>query len=570
MPGKPPLDLVILWHMHQPDYRDRASGEFRLPWVYLHAIKDYTDMASHLERHDRMRAVVNFTPVLLEQIEDYADQFATGRLRDPLLRLLARTENTPLGSYERTQALQRCFEANQARMIDPFPAYRDLQDFRDFLKERGDDILSYLSDRYIYDLVTWYHLAWTGETVRRSSETVARLMSKGADFTEHERLELFQVLGELVAGLVGRYRKLAADGRVELSTTPDHHPLAPLLIDLHSAREAMPAAPLPKSREYPGGTARVAEHLRLALESHERRFGARPTGVWPAEGAVSTPLLNLLGGQGCRWAATGENVLANSLPPERKNEPANRHRPYRLSSTATAPVVFFRDDHLSDLIGFEYAKWNGDDAARNFVGQLEEIRKREPHPARRRVVSIILDGENCWEYYGYNGYYFLDALYEALEDHATVKPTTFHEVVQRPDLHPAPLDRLVAGSWVYGTFSTWIGSADKNRAWDLLCAAKQAYDHVVASGRLDAGRVEAARRQLAACEASDWFWWFGDYNPSEAVANFDKLYRAALANLYALLQLPAPASLSQPVSRGGGHPESGGTMRRGSEAVHGD
>ncbi|MGH8756106.1 MAG: hypothetical protein ACREU0_09885, partial [Burkholderiales bacterium] len=90
------LDLVLLWHMHQPDYRDYTTGEFHLPWVYLHAIKDYTDMAWHLEHHPGIRAVVNFAPVLLDQIEDYADQFAKGSLRDPLLRLLARAEGEPI------------------------------------------------------------------------------------------------------------------------------------------------------------------------------------------------------------------------------------------------------------------------------------------------------------------------------------------------------------------------------------------------------------------------------------------------------------------------------------------
>jgi hypothetical protein len=74
-----PLTLVLLWHMHQPDYRDHASGEFLLPWVYLHALKDCSDMAWHLENQSGVRAVVNLTPALLEQLDDYAEQFAKGR-----------------------------------------------------------------------------------------------------------------------------------------------------------------------------------------------------------------------------------------------------------------------------------------------------------------------------------------------------------------------------------------------------------------------------------------------------------------------------------------------------------
>src|ERR1041385_1686146 len=178
-----PLELVLMWHMHQPDYRDHASREFRRPWVYLHAIKDYTDMAAHLERHAKVRAVVNFSPVLLDQIEDYVDQLATGNLRDPLLKLLARHEDAALTPEEGRLALSQCCEANVQHMIQPCPAYKKLYDAHAQLHERGDESGRYLSDVFFYDLVTWYHLAWTGETVRRSSETVTRLMSKGEHFT---------------------------------------------------------------------------------------------------------------------------------------------------------------------------------------------------------------------------------------------------------------------------------------------------------------------------------------------------------------------------------------------------
>jgi alpha-amylase/alpha-mannosidase (GH57 family) len=374
-----------MWHMHQPEYRDYATREFRRPWVLLHAIKDYTDMAGHLERHPEMRAVVNFSPVLLDQIEDYADQFATGEIRDPLLRLLAREDAKPFTPEERAYAVGQCFEANHQRMLQPYSAYKNLFDSFNTLKaERGEaDAVAYLSDVFFHDLVTWYFLVWMGETVRRSSEVVARLMSQGERFSQDERAALFKVVGELVTDLIPRYRKLRESGRVELTTTPDHHPLAPLLINLQSAREAMPAAELPKAREYPGGTSRVAEHLKLALESHERRFGEKPVGVWPAEGGVSAPLLALLDAHGCKWCATGETVIMNSLPSNgaAADARAHLHQPFKLAGNTPGPVIFFRSDLLSDLIGFEYAKWNGTDAAHNFVARFEEISRALPKTA---------------------------------------------------------------------------------------------------------------------------------------------------------------------------------------------
>ncbi|MDN5936449.1 MAG: glycoside hydrolase, partial [Nitrosospira sp.] len=196
---------------------------------------------------------------------------------------------------------------------------------------------------------------------------------------------------------------------------------------------------------------------------------------------------------------------------------------------------------------------------------------RNALPGENPVVSVILDGENAWEYYPYNGYYFLNDLYEILEHHASIRVTTYRDyIASMTHTDAAALPVLAAGSWVYGTFSTWIGDRDKNHAWDLLCAAKHSYDLVTQSGRLTDGEKVKAERQLASCESSDWFWWLGDYNPPDVVSNFDQLFRDNLANLYGLLKLPVPITVLEPISQdsgssqGSGSPESGGTMRRAS------
>ena len=567
-----PLDLVLVWHMHQPDYRDSATGEFSMPWVYLHAIKDYTDMAWHLEQHPEVRAVVNFVPVLLDQLEDYCEQFDSGDLRDPMLRLLARSDATPLSEAERARVLERCFHSNHRNMIAPYPPYRHLHELFTSLEAKGRESLVYLSDQYVYDLLIWYHLSWTGESVRRGSKTVARLMTVGAHFSREDRTALVATIAELVRGIVPRFRRLAESGRIELSTTPHCHPLAPLLIDFRCALDAEPAAPLPEAQVYAGGRARVTAQLDQAIESHARRFGARPRGVWPAEGAVSSALLSLMETHEVAWTASGEAVLANSLRKSAATLPPRGeflYRPYRVPSAARRLVCFFRDDRLSDLIGFEYSKWHGRDAAANFIAELETIASGAP-AEERPLVSVILDGENAWEYYPYNGFYFLSALYESLEKHPGIRTATYSAYIGK-ESQPASrrgawgeLPVLVAGSWVHGTLATWIGSPDKNRGWDLLCAAKASFDLVIGSGRLSEQQKASALRQLADCEGSDWFWWLGDYNPAEAVAAFELAYRTKLANLYRLLELPVPASLSVPISLGHGHPESGGAMRRAS------
>jgi len=567
-----PVDLVFLWHMHQPDYRDYASGDFVLPWVYLHAIKDYTDMAYHLEQHPRVKVVVNFVPVLLDQLEDYKQQFATGTIRDPLLRLLARENLNDVSVDERNLIIDSCFRSDHKQMVAPYPFYKRLSDLYKTLEPGGRAAISYLSGQYLADLLTWYHLVWCGESVRREHDLVIQLMSKDENFTYEDRKQLFDLIGHSVSGIIPRYRKLAESGQIELSTTPHYHPLAPLLLDLHSARESQPNTSLPQSQAYPGGRVRVQAQLLQAIESHQSRFGARPQGIWPAEGAVSTELLELLAENGCRWTASGENVLSNSLHYAHRytTERAKYlYRPYLLQG-ANSVHCFFRDDHLADLIGFEYSNWNGKDAALHFVAQIEAIAGLATE-GEKPLVSVILDGENAWEYYPYNGYHFLNDLYTALEAHQQIHTTHYRDYLNlRAEdadhglVSEGELPGLIAGSWVYGTFSTWIGSPDKNHAWDLLCDAKQKYDMVMVAGHLSAEERVAAEKQLSSCESSDWFWWFGDYNPSHAVESFDRLYRHNLMQLYRLLKLPVPDNLNLPISQGGGMVEAGGTMRRGS------
>lgn len=580
------LDLVFLWHMHQPDYRDHGAplkvpagtqrvgadapaaaepgAEFVLPWVYLHAMKDYVDMAGHLERHPQIRCVVNLVPVLLDQIEDYAQQFASGRFRDPLLRMLATPDLEHLGEADRQVLLATCFRSNQSTMLAPFPQYKRLHDIYLLLTDESEAAYSYLSGAYFSDLLTWYHLAWTGETERRRNPLLAKLMSQGEGYDADDRRQLLASIGELVGGLIPRWRALAERGQVELSSTPQTHPLAPLMLDFRSARESLPDAPLPFSAAYPGGRSRVLAHIDAARVSHARRFGAPPVGMWPAEGAVSEEFVRHLAAAGCRWIASGEGVLKNSLAGSAAADPRAAYRPWRLEQ-APGLTLFFRDERLSDLIGFDYAKWHGRDAAQHLVLQLEAILDAAAEN-ETPVVSIILDGENAWEHYPYNGYYFFDDLYGLLAKHPRIRTTTYSTLLTQPTPPVASkLPRLTAGSWVYGTLSTWIGDKAKNRGWDLLCEAKQSCDRVLASGRLDAAQAGAVEAQLAICESSDWFWWFGDYHPSVAVAAFDSLYRRNLARLYGLLQLQPPVHLDTPICAGS-ESATGGTMLRATES----
>ncbi|MGC8503356.1 MAG: glycoside hydrolase [Acidithiobacillus sp.] len=555
------LHVIFCWHMHQPDYRG-ADGHYILPWTYLHACKDYADMVAHLEENPLARAVFNFVPTLIEQLEDYGEQFRSGQFRDGLLAALAADDLKTLTPAARHSLLHQCFRLDQEHMLNPFPDYRRLYDLYQHIQIDVQEMADYLSVQYLADLVMWYHLAWTGETVRRGSPFIQAMLAKGRGFTREDRQQLLRLLGDLIHNLIPRYRRLAEAGRIELSTTPYDHPIGPLLMDFGAARESLPDCPLPQSKGYPGGAVRARWHVDRALAAHQQRFGLAAGGQWPAEGGVSEAFVQVLGEAGIGWTATGEGVLAHSLRTAADDEPARErwqylYRAYRLPSGG--PALFFRDDALSDAIGFDYQKWFGHDAVGDFVHRLEEIWRRTEGQGTP-VVSIILDGENAWEYYPYNGYYFLSELYKVLSNHPHIQLCTFSDYLAHHDAQPETLPHLVAGSWVYGNFSTWIGDSAKNRAWDLLCAAKQAVDQRLT--RFDPAQQELILRQLGVCEGSDWFWWFGDYNPAAAVRDFDELYRANLRKLYGLIGMPAPRTLDTPISQGGAPAAAAGTMRR--------
>jgi alpha-amylase/alpha-mannosidase (GH57 family) len=563
--NKVPLNVVLYWHMHQPEYRDLRNGEYHLPWTYLHTIKDYVDMVAHLEECEAARAVVNFAPVLLEQIDDYRQQLhdylhQDKALRDPLLAALAGPV-LPSDPDSRLRIMKECLRANEQRLIARYKPFTKLAVMAtSAINDPG--LLMYHADQFLSDLLVWYHLSWIGETVRRRNPLVKTLIKKAHQFTIHDRRQLIELIYELMSGVIGRYKYLYEQGRIELSMTPYGHPIVPLLIDIKSAEQAIDDVTLPLATEYPGGYERSQWHVRKGIEVFKKFFGSAPQGCWPSEGSISAETINLFSDEGIKWLASGETVLRNSLAKSSLSADNCIHKPYSFRDTN--PACFFRDDGLSDLIGFKYSNWHADDAVANLTTHLESIREACAEKPEA-IVSIILDGENAWEYYPENGYHFLNSLYSKLSTNENIKLTTFSEYLNSFKTK-TNLKEIVSGSWVYGTFSTWIGEKDKNHAWDMLVSAKKVFDKVIDSGSLSEEAKQLAIMQLATCESSDWFWWFGEYNSAESVAAFDEQFRMHLSNLYQLLDVEPPDYLSSAFSFGSGMPAMGGAMLPGKHA----
>ena len=555
--------VVLLWHMHQPQYRDALSGVQVLPWTWLHAIKDYTDMAAHLEANPRAQAVVNFTPVLIEQIESLACTMSahlagTVVSLDPVLALLT-DRPLPPEPGRRLELVHACLRAHPTHLIGRYPAYAALAELANTLADAK--YIDYASEQFLRDLAVWFHLAWLGETVKRDNIQIERLLQQQRGFSATQRRTLLELIGELLSTLLPRYRALARRGQIELSLSPYAHPILPLLIDLNSAREAQPDALLPAAAtEYPGGLQRAAWHLSEATAVIERSLSVKPEGCWPSEGAISAATLQLLDAHGFKWVASSATVLHGSLQGEAGglSDLAGLRRAWQPKGQQLR--CYFRDDALSDLIGFTYSTWHAEDAVQHFMRELERTAE-DSRRAGGDMVLIALDGENAWEHYPFNGYYFLRGLYTALTEHPWLQLTTLgrHSAEGK---EPLQLPRVRAGSWVNGSLATWIGSPDKNAGWDLLIEAKRACDAAFSARQFSVEERGTIERQLAQCESSDWFWWFGDYNPAEAVREFDQLFRHQLTRLYEMLHLPVPAALSRIISVGRGDPEAGGVMQR--------
>jgi len=534
MPG----EIAFLWHLHQPPYEDPETGAYLLPWVRLHATRGYLDLADIHLRFPEVRSTVNFSPILLEQLEAYAE----GRARDRFLEIAARPA-ADLSEAERLYLLRRFFMVSWEQGIRPFPRYRALLDKRGRSTGSVDfpRIARTFTEAELRDLQVLFQLAWMGFFARRESELVRELVTKGENFTEEEKEALLAEQARLVARVIPMWKQAAAQGSVELSASPYAHPILPLLCDTDVARVALPQARRPERLLARDDAKR---QVRLGMQVHERVFGRSPAGMWPSEGSVSDEALDVLWQAGIQWVATDEEILLRSLPGADLRE---IYRPWKVRAGRGEMHVVFRDRRLSDRIGFVYARASARDAVDDLLGEVSRI---QSGLRRRALVSIILDGENPWEYYPASGEAFLGELFSRLaRREGGIVTWTMSETLAWNG-PTGRLDHIHPGSWIEGSFRIWIGHPEDVAAWNLVRQTKDAVDQAAQSG---AGEEElaVARAHLLRAEASDWFWWYGEDFVTETRTEFDLLFRHHIqAAFRALGREPPAASLSPLIPEG--------------------
>ncbi|WP_022670436.1 glycoside hydrolase family 57 protein [Hippea alviniae] len=497
--------VAFLWHMHQPFYLDSA-GSMRLPWVFLHAIKDYYDMPYLAERYNASVSF-NITPSLIKQLNLYAEN---GVKSDCFLKLITQ-KPSELSSKEREWVVKICKSSQFDTMVKPLEKYAELYDKNS------------LDDKELTELEVLFLLSWCGNYLRKNSEIVAELLKKQKDYDENDKNALIHELLLFIKKILPFYKELYKNNKIELLTTPYAHPILPLLIDLTVAGEEF--------EEISEGLSLkddAEEHVRRAIDIFKRTFESTPYGFWPAEGSVSEDAVNMLKNNGIKWAGSDQDILQKSI------DSADIYKTYDFNGI----LMGFRDKELSDKIGFVYKAYPTDKAIDDFIYHLKKIEKNY----KSAIVYVILDGENAWEFYPNNGYDFLSGLYEKMVEDESIELVRISEPEADEELKT-----LSSGSWIFGNFSTWVGDNQKNRAWELLFLTKK--DFLRHKDKLDKESLDKIQELFLMAEASDWFWWYGEGHYSEHELEYDRLYRNNLIQIYKILGINPPAALFEPITK---------------------
>jgi alpha-amylase/alpha-mannosidase (GH57 family) len=525
--------LCILWHMHQPFYKDLISGEYKMPWTRLHALKDYYGMVKVLEDFPEVHQTFNLVPSMMLQVEEYAQ----GRAVDPFLKVTLKPAEG-LTATEQEFMLRNFVPVSPPPTVARFPRYLELCNAWRAADRNINRALRFFSVQAFRDLQVLSQLAWFDEECFEKDPEVKSLVARGRDYTHDDQALIGRKQLEILRKVLPVYRDFAARGQIEISTTPFYHPILPLLCDSDIAGVSHPYVPLPTRFRRPQDARTQLERARQYCTD---RLGGAPAGLWPSEGSVSDEALTIAADIGFRWAATDNGVLSRTLG--REAGIAETYRPYVWRQGGREMAMLFRDHYLSDLIGFVYSRMGAAEAAHDFLKRIRENCRGLLAGGRDAFVPIILDGENAWEFFQQNGRPFLRELYRGITADPSMSALTVSEALRK--MEPQPLDHIFPGSWIGANFDIWIGAEEDNRAWEHLSRARNTFDRAAQSVSEDDRRL--AFEELLISEGSDWCWWYGPEHESDFRAEFDALFRSHLANVYRALHLSPPEDLSRPI-----------------------
>ena len=553
VPKEKPLNVIIVWHNHQPFYENPLKKEFILPWVRLHAVKDYWRMPYLVSKYPDVKVTFDLSGSLMQQLIDY--QNGEKDIREILSEIPA-SKLTDNQKWEIIQVPGGFFDINWDHIVKKVPLYKQILDKRDeAFKKFGNPlnkkaIVNYLSNQDYTNLVALFNLFWMDSEYVKSNSDLKPLYEKAENsenFTYSDVQFILKKQNELMQNVFSWYKKLISSGQAEVVTTPYSHPISALLTDF-------------------GWSGDLMMQIKTANDLFNKVFNEKPNGAWASECALNDEALKVFKENGWNWTISDASNL-NQLGVDVKSDPSLQYVPYDVDGV----TVFFREKYLSDGIGFRYSGKSVEDAINDVKTTLLDVEKL--NKSGNLVYTIALDGENAWEYYPNDGNNFLNAFYKELselEKEGKIRLTTPSEYIKKfgrgktvpthkvtvLDLQGKDISSITSygalpvkkingefgeSSWVNSTLDTWIGEKQENVAWMWLKAARA--DLLSKAGSLSEENKNKAYNLLMRAEGSDWFWWYGSDQDSGNDPSFDRLFKLYLMELYGTLGESTPLYL---------------------------
>lgn len=532
------LSIAFYWHMHQPVYE--LNGVFLMPWARLHAVKDYLDMVTILDKYPRLKLNINIVPALLDELLQYTEEGF-----NDIHSSLTASEIDDLEFSEKEYILNNFFNSKYETMIYNYPTYRKL-----FKKRFADNNLNVddFSNQELSDLMALFNLSWVDPTHYEKYPELKKLAKKGHNYTLKDRIKILDLHKTIIKDIIPTYKKYIQEGRIELTTSPYYHPIMPILCDYETATKNLPNRDnLPVNLDLKED---AHYHVKSALDRIEEVFGVRPKGIWTSEYCLTNKVLELFAKEGLKWTISDESILSKSINFEFiRDFKGNIEDPYYLLKTYNYKKsdnnnidIIFRDSLIPNLINFEYCNIDAKTSSADFYNKIKSIQnKLLVSPDDKHLLTIALDGENCWENYQNDGNDFLNAIYSKLENDESIETVLISDYISQ-DKNKKTLNKIHSGSWINKNFNFWIGDPVKNLAWQYLNNVRNDLNKIIID-KPKHHNIKNALRELYIAEGSDWFWWYGEPNNSGQDNVFDFLFREHLKNTYKFLNEESPEYL---------------------------
>lgn len=560
-----PLNLIIIWHFHQPFYYSPTENKYILPWVRMHSVGNYYKMALIVSNYPDIKVTFTFTGSLMQQLNDYVENNATDVRQDISWKIANGTELTIDEEFSMLEVPGGFFDINWDRIVTKFTRFNALKQKRDALfSEYGDlppdemkaEITGRFTDQDVIDLAVLFNLLWIDPKVANSDPELAPLRTRASSpsplYNQTELALVLEKQKEIMGLVIPKHRELLDNGQTEIIPSPYTHPIMPLLVDF-GWREDLDA--------------QVKKGIGLFRET----FGKTPHGMWAPEMAINEESLRVMAENGINWTAADECVL--QMAGVSTANPENLYVAYKVDIGKDF-YIFFRDTELSNAIGFQYSGKSTDEAVNDFVNKVLDIQQHNTDG--KMVLTIALDGENPWEAYINNGDDFLEALYQRLvelQNDGKIKTTTPYEYIQE---HIDEIDKVVPktsqtvlkladvdisnitryddlpsetktqavpeATWSGADMrlKIWIGDKQENIAHMWRKAARETIIEYNETHPGWKGTVEYNQTldALYRAEASDWCFWYASEMGSPKT--FDPIFKCYLRQIYELLGEDVP------------------------------